>query len=589
MSKLHSCLLAVITAALVPNSSAGPAAGLAPPRISPPAADLQLASKREKLASAHAHLVTAWLLEESSQPREALGHYLAFIENGDADTALVAHIADLVLAYQDMNSALKLLEAQITAHPDSPQPSVHLIRFALKHADEHESLSAKASAAVKEMLRKFPRDATAYENAAALHLAQGKRGEAIKVMDDAAKQNITDPHFWLRTGRMAQEVCPIADADKRAANVQKINPFFEKARDLALTTKDQAAAIAAADYFLFSNQLPAAAEICEKVVKQGGGLEARSRLVRLYEALEKPAESLHVLEDLVKTFPTDVEHRRLLAGEYLQKREIEKATQQLEAALQAGGGELQDYLQLCNLLRFSKEPDRFLRFTQRAAQLFPKEPRVTYFGALARSRAKEYAEAAKFFDRAATQAATRAPELLDDMFHFNHGVALERSGHFEGAAKQFEKSIQLTPPNDPSRAAGTLNYLGYMWLERGEHLDQSEQFIRKANDLEPDNAAYVDSLGWVFFKRGKIAESLKELQRAESLLKEITAEDAEILDHIAQAHDKLNQRAKAEEYWKRVLDLKPETKALIDRAQVELGLNPPRPEIKDEPLRKSVK
>ncbi len=578
MPKLPNYLLAFITVSLAYSSPAGLGVGMMPPP-----ADLQLSAKNEKLATANAHLVTARLLEESGKPREALSHYLAFIENVDADTALVAHIADMVLAYQNMDAALKLLEAQIQAHPDSPQPYVHLTLFALKHSDAHESLPAKADAAVKKMLGKFPKDAATYENAVAVHLARDKRNDAILVMTEAAKQSVKDPGFWLRTGRLAQEVWPIAVADKRAAHLQKINPFFEKARNLALAAKDQDAAITAADYFLFSNQLSTATDICEKVVKQGGGLEARSRLVRLYEAMEKPADFMLALENLVKAFPNSVEHRRLLASQYLQKREVEKAGQQLEAALQEGGGELQDYLQLCNLLRFSKEPDRFLRFTRRAAQLFPREPRVTYFSALARSRAKQFAEAAKLFDQTTRQAATKAPELLDDMFHFNHGVALERSGRFEDAARQFEKSILLTPPDDPSRAAGTLNYLGYMWLERGEHLDQSEQFIRKANDLEPDNPAYVDSLGWVLFKRGKFAESLAELQRAESLMKEITAEDAEILDHIAQAHDRLKQRAKAEEYWKRVLDLKPDNKPLMDRAQRELGLSPPEPEHKNEP------
>jgi tetratricopeptide (TPR) repeat protein len=579
MPNARRSLLAVLLAALFSRSPAEPAPGLAPARFIPPPADLQLTPERERLAAAHAHLVAARLLEESGKPREALDHYLAFMEGGSTDADLVTHIADLVLAYRDLKSALQVLDAQIKAHPDAPQAYIHLTRFALKHADEDESLSARAAAAADEMLRKFPREAAAYENAAALSLAQGRREDAVKVLDEAARQNSADPAFWLRAGRMAQEVWPIADAEKRAANLRRVNAFFEKARDLALATKDEDAAIAAADYFLFSNQLPAAAEICEK----GSGLAARSRLVRLYEAMEKPAESLRALEDLVKAFPDDVEHRRLLASQYLQKREVEKATQQLEAALQAGGGELQDYLQLCNLLRFGKEPDRFLRFTQRAAQLFPKDPRVAYFGALARSRAKQYAEATKFFDQAASLAATKAPELLDDMFHFNHGVALERSGRFEDAAKEFEKSIQLTPPDDPSRAAGTLNYLGYMWLERGEHLDQSEQFIRKANDLEPDNAAYVDSLGWVLFKRGKFAEALRELQRSESLMKEITAEDAEILDHIAQAHDRLNQRAKAEEYWRRVLDLNPETKGLLDRARKELGLAERRQPARDEP------
>ncbi len=589
MPNVRRSLLAAALAPLLSGSPAAPPDPIAPSRLAPPPADLRLTAAHEKLAAAHAHLVAARLLEGAGKPREALDHYLAFIDGGDADTDLVAHIADMILAYRDMESALKLLETQIAAHPESPQPYVDLLRFALKHEGEHEALTGKAGLSAEALLRRFPRDAAAYENAAALALAQGKRDEAAKVMEAASKQHIPDPRFWLSTGRMAQEVWPIADAEKRAANVQRINPFFEKARDLALETKDQAAAIAAADYFLFSNQLPAAAAICEKLVAQGGGIEARRRLVRLYEAMEKPAESLRALEDLVEAFPNDVEHRRLLASQYLQKREVGKATVQLEAALQTGGGELQDYLQLCNLLRFSQDPERFLDFTRRAAQLFPKEPRVTYFGALARSRAKHYAEAAKFFDQAATQAATRAPELLDDMFHFNHGVALERSGRFEDAAKQFEKSIRLTPPDDPARAAGTLNYLGYMWLERGEHLDQSEQFIRKANDLEPDNAAYVDSLGWVLFKRGKFAESLEQLQRAESLMKEITAEDAEILDHLAQAHDRLNQRAKAEEYWRRVLDLQPETKSLVERARKELGISQPKPVTGDDIPPKSLK
>lgn len=574
----HSTLIAAILACLSPVGIAASDTGLIPARIPSPTADSPLTPKNEKIASAHAHFITARLLEESGRPRDALGHYLSFIETDDADAGLVAHVADMVLAYQGMDAALKFFEARTKSHPDSPQPHVLLTRFALKHSDEHESLIEVAVTATRRLLGKFPGDATTYETAVALHLAREDRVSAEQVMAVAAKQSARNPGYWLRAGRLAQEVWPIANADKRNTHLRQINPFFEKARDLALALKDHDSAITASDFFLFSNQLPVAADICEKVIRQGGGLGPRDRLARLYEAMEKPAQFMLALEDLVKNFPDSVEHRRLLAGQYLQKREVAKAGQQLEAALQTGGGELQDYLQLCNLMRFGDDPERFLQFTRRAAQLFPREPRVTYFGALASSRVKQYAEAVKFFEQAATQAETGAPELLDDMFHFNRGVALERSGKYEEAARQFEKSILLTPPDDPSRAAGTLNYLGYMWLERGEHLDQAEQFIRKANELEPDNAAYVDSLGWVLFKRGKFAESLIELLRAESLLDEITAEDAEILDHIAQAHDRLNQRARAEEYWRRVIELKPDIPMLMERAKKELGLSPPEPQ-----------
>ncbi|MEI6536531.1 MAG: hypothetical protein WCN98_14385, partial [Verrucomicrobiaceae bacterium] len=72
-------------------------------------------------------------------------------------------------------------------------------------------------------------------------------------------------------------------------------------------------------------------------------------------------------------------------------------------------------------------------------------------------------------------------------------------------------------------------------------------------------------------------------------LKDVESEDAEIFDHIAQTYDKLNQRAKAEEYWRRVLDLKPPDEKLIRRVENSLGLKKEEPskEIPTEPASKT--
>jgi tetratricopeptide (TPR) repeat protein len=126
-----------------------------------------------------------------------------------------------------------------------------------------------------------------------------------------------------------------------------------------------------------------------------------------------------------------------------------------------------------------------------------------------------------------------------------------------------------------------MNYLGYMWLDRGQHFDRAETLIRKANEMDPDNGAFVDSLGWLLFKQGKAAEALKELLRAEQLLRKDQPEpepgDAEIYDHIAQAYNKLGQRDKALQYWKQALDVKPEVDAIRERAESELGIAKPKP------------
>jgi tetratricopeptide (TPR) repeat protein len=113
------------------------------------------------------------------------------------------------------------------------------------------------------------------------------------------------------------------------------------------------------------------------------------------------------------------------------------------------------------------------------------------------------------------------------------------------------------------------------------HLDRAETLIRKALEMDPENGAYLDSLGWLFFKQGKYAEALKELQSAEKRLREEIPEptpgDAEIYDHIAQTYDKLGQRDRALDYWKRALDVKPEIDSIRERAERELGISQPKP------------
>ena len=77
----------------------------------------------------------------------------------------------------------------------------------------------------------------------------------------------------------------------------------------------------------------------------------------------------------------------------------------------------------------------------------------------------------------------------------SYGTAAERAGHYAKAAELLQKSIALAP----NASAEACNYLGYMWADRNERLDEAESLIRRALEFEPSNAAYIDSLGWVFF------------------------------------------------------------------------------------------
>jgi tetratricopeptide (TPR) repeat protein len=124
------------------------------------------------------------------------------------------------------------------------------------------------------------------------------------------------------------------------------------------------------------------------------------------------------------------------------------------------------------------------------------------------------------------------------------------------------ESIRL----DPANAAQAWNYLGYMWVDREVNLDEAGELIKKAVEADPDNAAYLDSLGWYYYKKGRYEEALKEISKATESLKE---EDAVVYDHLADIYFKLSKPAEAFSYWQKSLALEdnPKVREKLDAAK----------------------
>jgi tetratricopeptide (TPR) repeat protein len=127
---------------------------------------------------------------------------------------------------------------------------------------------------------------------------------------------------------------------------------------------------------------------------------------------------------------------------------------------------------------------------------------------------------------------------------FSLGVANERLGRYAEAEQAFERALAIDP--DDGR---TLNYLGYMWADRGEKLEQALELIQRAVALEPDNGAYVDSLGWVYFRLRRLSEARHHLEEAARLM----PEDATILEHLGDLYVALEIPDKAREIYRRAL------------------------------------
>ena len=125
------------------------------------------------------------------------------------------------------------------------------------------------------------------------------------------------------------------------------------------------------------------------------------------------------------------------------------------------------------------------------------------------------------------------------------GVIYERLDRIEEAIKEFETVISVDADNHIA-----LNALGYLFAEKGINLDRAEVMIKKALEFQPDNGAYLDSLGWVYFRKGLIEEALKKLKRASGL-----SEDPVIFNHLGEVYFSGGDLDNAEESWRRSLEI----------------------------------
>ena len=141
------------------------------------------------------------------------------------------------------------------------------------------------------------------------------------------------------------------------------------------------------------------------------------------------------------------------------------------------------------------------------------------------------------------------PDEID--LQFELGSAYERSGDKKAAERVFLEILDKHPEH-----AGTLNYLGYMWAEGGVNLDRAAEMLNRAVKQEPRNGAYVDSLGWVYFRQGKLDLAEKYLTDATHLL----PRDATVHEHLGDVLAKRGDVHRALDLYRAALTLEPEPK-----------------------------
>ncbi|HST52043.1 MAG TPA: tetratricopeptide repeat protein [Pyrinomonadaceae bacterium] len=237
-------------------------------------------------------------------------------------------------------------------------------------------------------------------------------------------------------------------------------------------------------------------------------------------------EALAAVRDARKRFPDEVRLLRVEAQTLAELGRSDEALGLLRPRLKGDASDYEEYLFMSSILISAGRGADAVEAARKALQLAPAdEPGQTLNAQLMLSSAQE------------------------------------RAGDVKGS----EETLRQVLAKDPNNATA-LNNLGYFLSEHGERLDEARSMIERAVRAEPSNASFLDSLGWVNFKLGK----LKEAERYLSDAARRNPSSATIQEHLGDLFQKLGQQEKAQASWRKALSLTAET---ADSARIKAKLN----------------
>jgi tetratricopeptide (TPR) repeat protein len=511
-------------------------------------------------ATLHASLAEAWartgqLARADAEAREAIG--LA----PDAPAAAEAHLllGRLAMAARRGPEAASELRESIRIQ----------VARARGQAPEDAALDPEAWRLLAQVELEAGREAVAaleLEALAGLRPAEGAAalrdlaGQFSEARDDVrAEAHLRralaferhDPETWRRLAQLLERRRRVAEARAAWGELLREEPedpeaLLASAR-LALRAGDPGAGRAWMDRLLaVARDEPAA-----RVAAAFAWLDAR-----------RPDEAEAVVARGLEAWPGEPRLRYAEATVLVDRRRYARAAEAF-AAVEGDDEELVAGARAGQALALLQagHPGLALSVADAALRRHPGEPRLVRARALALERAGRVAEAL-----AALEAAVAA-RPGDEASRLALAMAHDRAGDREAALRVAEAMLARFP-----ESAEAMNFLAYTWASGGQRLEEAERLASRAVEREPDNAAFLDSLGWVHYQRGDDARAVVLLERAEVL----GGPDPTILEHLGDAYRRGRRAAEAARAYERALSAfdggaEPETPGQRGRIERKLG------------------
>lgn len=445
-------------------------------------------------------------LYERNRPMQALSLYKKLIEMIGPEWDVLVNMIDLNERLGNIEETIKTLEELVNLNPSDLQLQKFLVDAYIKTKNYDKALKI-----CNESLVTFPEDIGLLDLKGNIFLQQGKWKEAAEVYKKIFDNTESDFNIKLKISSLF-----LMFAEKDSSNLFIAKEFFERLNkdstdwqviaslgEIEAKLKNDSLAV---EYFKSAAQL---AEWNSQLWVRLGGFLFDKR---------KYSDVINLLADAVEKFPNDFAINLIYGLSLSQLNNYQKAKTYLERAVKINPNDITSLTAYGYTLNQLKDENGALEVLNKALLIDPKNIDVLGMAAL----------------------------IYDSQENFVMSDSL------------YNKALEIDSSN-----ALILNNYAYSLAERGIRLQEALRMSEKAVEKEPNNASYLDTIGWVYFQLG---DYLKAKKYIEDSLKH-DDKSATVTDHLGDIYFKLGNKEKAKELWKKALELEPQNEKIKQKLE----------------------
>jgi len=459
------------------------------------------------------HLKLAQIYNRAGRNEATVRAFTDALEYHPNDTDLLFQLAEVYVDYGELLKANQIYERIMERR--GADFNLHLRKFR-----NYNALQMRDSALVElEQMREIdPGNLTTLRTISQYYMELGESEMALEVLNDARERNSRDPQTLLL----------LAEIYVEESNWDELGKIFVSMLE---------------DPLIYPSQKQ---ELVRFIYIQHQRNPSEESLAK---------QTAEVLKAFSENEPEYGPAQIIAAEFFLEQNDLEAALGKLEQANRVMPEQEEAWRQRIQVLFSMERYDEVIALADSADYHAPDDAFIHFFTGASYMLKDQPEEAEGWLEQASYAPSNRN---FRSVIHGTLGDVRQDLDRWEDARDSYEQALRLDPNNH-----NAMNNYAYFMSVREERLDYAKELAEKAISFEPENAAYLDTVGWIHYKLGDYEQAKEYIRRS------IDTGDAsaEVLEHMGDVYDALNEPENAVKYWNKALEQDSEREYLNERIE----------------------